>query len=36
MVKTNVCSETPLYITRDSTEKYFRTDCNNNHGIIVS
>ena len=32
----NFCLETPLFKTRDSTEKDFRKDCYNNHGIIVS
>ena len=53
MVKTSVCSETPITqktiqptrninqftrfcITRDSAKIYFQTDCNNNHGMIVS
>ena len=27
---------TDFCITRDSTEKYFQTDCNNNHRIIIS
>ena len=35
-MKTNVCWETPLCITRDSTKKYLRTDCDNNHWITVS
>ena len=32
----NVNQLTGFCITRDSTEKYFRIDCNNNHGIIVT
>ena len=35
MVKTNVCLETPLYITQDSTEKHFQVDCNKNPEVIV-